>query len=116
MSSKQRKPAKVPLITSICAALALIFGLGIPALNEHVPEIKPAVSETADTQNPSIGSLSFDELPPYSGSPWIEVNGNVPSFTEEERALASDTDIGGIFESYSELDSLGRCGPAFACI
>ena len=116
MSSKQRKPAKVPLITSICAALALIVGLGIPALNEHVPEIKPAVSETADTQNSSIGSLSLDELPPYSGSPWIEVNGNVPSFTEEERALASDTDIVGIFESYSELDSLGRCGPAFACI
>ena len=37
------------------------------------------------------------------------LNDNVPEFTEEELSLDS-------FESYSELDSLGRCGTAFANI
>src|SRR5699024_336186 len=37
------------------------------------------------------------------------LNGNVPEFTDED--LARD-----VFESYSELDSLGRCGQAFAML
>lgn len=45
----------------------------------------------------------------YNGSPFVEVNGNVPYFTPEEY-------IAGSFEIYSELDSLGRCGVAYANI
>lgn len=45
----------------------------------------------------------------YSGSPFVEVNGNVPYFKEEEYTTES-------FETYSELDSLGRCGVAYANI
>ncbi len=45
----------------------------------------------------------------YSGSPFVEVNGNVPYFGEEEHTTES-------FEIYSELDSLGRCGVAYANI
>lgn len=37
------------------------------------------------------------------------VNHNIPSFTEEEITTES-------FEQYAELDALGRCGTAFACI
>lgn len=37
----------------------------------------------------------------------MEVNGNVPYFTEED--LTTDA-----FEEYSPLDALGRCGVAFA--
>jgi DNA-entry nuclease len=40
----------------------------------------------------------------------IEINGNVPFFTEAD--LQADT----AFATYSELDSLGRCGPAFGCV
>ena len=37
------------------------------------------------------------------------VNQNVPGFTEEEVTCES-------FEQYSELDALGRCGTALACV
>lgn len=44
----------------------------------------------------------------YSGEPYAVVNDNVPYFTDEEK---SETEA---FETYSKLDSLGRCGVAYA--
>ena len=40
---------------------------------------------------------------------YVELNGNVPEFTESEIKAKS-------FEKYSRLDYLGRCGVATACI
>ncbi len=45
----------------------------------------------------------------YNGSYFEEINNNIPYFTEEDKNL-------NIFESYSELDNLGRAGIAFAKI
>ncbi len=53
--------------------------------------------------------VSEPAVPPYSGSPSVEICGNVPLFDESEKATDS-------FESYSDLDELGRCGVAYACI
>lgn len=58
-------------------------------------------------KEPSISSIL--ELPEYSGSPYIVINNNEPDFDESYY----ETDY---FEEYSGLDSLGRCGPAFANI
>ena len=46
-------------------------------------------------------------VPEYSGSAYTVINGNDPYFTE-----TSDVS----FENYSELDYLGRCGEAYACL
>ena len=54
-------------------------------------------------------SYDLDEIPAYAGEPWVAVNGNQPFFEE-----ADYTDVA--FETYSELDALGRCGPAWACV
>lgn len=54
-------------------------------------------------------SLSLSNIPAYSGSPYIELEENLPSFTTEEITTES-------FEEYSELDDLGRCGIAYANI
>lgn len=54
-------------------------------------------------------SYNVNEIPEYNGNPVIVINNNVPSFTDED--YNSKT-----FESYSELDMLGRCGVAFASI
>ncbi len=48
-----------------------------------------------------------EKIPAYKGEASIEINGNVPFFTSQE--FTTDA-----FEHYSERDSLGRCGPAFA--
>lgn len=42
------------------------------------------------------------------GVPYVEINGNVPKFTEAEKTQNE------IVERYSELDHLGRCGVAYA--
>ena len=51
--------------------------------------------------------VSLAEIPAYSGSAYVAVNGNQPFFTQEDYTTAS-------YETYSPLDSLGRCGPAMA--
>ena len=57
----------------------------------------------------SAAPVSLEDIPAYTGSPYIALNGNQPEF--EEGDLSSES-----FETYSPLDSLGRCGPAYACI
>ncbi len=52
----------------------------------------------------------FDSIPEYRGTPYIEVNHNIPFFTDEDK---KNTDA---FETYSDLDNLGRCGAAYANI
>ena len=45
----------------------------------------------------------------YTGQPIVELDGNSPHLN------ASDAQ-GGAFQTYSELDELGRCGAAYACL
>ncbi len=54
-------------------------------------------------------SYSLETIPEYSGNPYVAINENVPFFTSEEIAVS-------VLEEYSELDTLGRCGVAYACI
>lgn len=53
--------------------------------------------------------ISLDEVPEYSGIAYVEINGNLPYFTEEE--IVDDS-----YEEYGELDALGRCTVTIACI
>lgn len=57
----------------------------------------------------SLTALYLDNLPPFSGEPYVAVNGNVPSFLPGELTTSS-------YEVYSPLDDLGRCGVASACV
>lgn len=60
--------------------------------------------EPAGTQESSV---SLTEIPEYSGKPYVEIEGNRPEFSDNDKTKES-------FETYSELDSLGRCGVAYA--
>lgn len=51
--------------------------------------------------------ISLENLPEYTGEPYVVLNGNVPNFTPEDLTETS-------FEEYSNLDSLGRCQVAYA--
>ena len=57
----------------------------------------------------AVSSVTLENIPAYSGSPYVELNGNVPCFEESEHTTIP-------FEYYSELDSLGRCQVAYANI
>ena len=53
--------------------------------------------------------VSLEDIPEWNGAAWVELEGNEPGFTKEEMTLE-------VFENYSELDYLGRCGVAYANI
>lgn len=70
--------------------------------------IKPRSDETQTTdQVQSV--LSLEDIPEYSGEPYVVINDNIPDFDDSDMTTDS-------FESYSELDALGRCGVAYANI
>ncbi len=53
---------------------------------------------------------TVNDVPDFDGeTKFVAINRNVPKFNDEELKAQP-------FEAYSELDSLGRCGVAFACI
>ena len=52
---------------------------------------------------------SVNNIPEYSGEDFVALNNNVPNFDEKDKTTTS-------FETYSPLDSLGRCGEAYANI
>jgi DNA-entry nuclease len=68
--------------------------------------------QTEYTAQSSIGlqgANQVKDIPDYSGDPYYVINDNQPSFAEGDYTTSS-------FESYSNLDELGRCGVAFANI
>ena len=57
----------------------------------------------------STKQFSLSSIPAYSGSPYVEVNNNIPYFSQADYTTAS-------YEYYSDLDSLGRCGVCVASV
>ena len=49
------------------------------------------------------------DISKYSGQPYVVINDNNPGFLEKELTTKS-------YEEYSQLDGMGRCGVAEACI
>ena len=64
---------------------------------------------SAPAEITTASRFSTSDVPAYSGKAYTSVNGNVPYFSAAELATQS-------FETYSDLDSLGRCGVTYACI
>lgn len=96
------------LLGSLLLSLSLLFG-GCSADESTNKNIRMS-NETSDklSDTPST-SYDLESIPEYSGEPYVTIHDNVPFFSEEE--LTTDA-----FETYSELDDLGRCGTAYANI
>ncbi len=85
----------------VCLTKTPVF----PWLQDAIGQFSFLQSQSPDTAS----AIDLDSIPEYSESPYIEINGNKPNFSAEE--ITTD-----VFEQYSELDSLGRCGVAYANI
>ncbi len=55
------------------------------------------------------GDIDVSVIPAYSGTPYVEINNNVPSFTDDEKSTT-------VYQSYSKWDDLGRCHQAQAIL
>ena len=91
----------------------------------------PKQSETTNKNTNTWVSFTTDgwnkiDIPPYTGEPYIEINNNIPFFTEEETKIETlqakideyqkSKDTIGTLEFYSKLDTLGRCQEAHAYV
>ena len=91
---KQKKKMAAVLMTACLLTLTACSGL--------------TGSELPDSGR-TVEYSSVLDVPEYEGEPYVEINGNTPDFTEAELTTEA-------YETYSELDFLGRCGEAEACI
>ena len=92
--SKKTKKKMNPFLKVIYTVLFIILSLLTPLVADEIP------------QQPQY-SISLDAIPPYDASPYVVIDGNRPDFTEAELTLEA-------FETFAELDSLGRCGVTYA--
>lgn len=80
-------------------------------MSAAAPALDTAIDTSLDTSiGTSIDVNASTSIPSYTGEIFTVLNNNVPSFSEKQKQR---TDA---FETYSKLDSLGRCGVAFANI
>lgn len=84
-------------------------GLGAPEAQPPVEEETPEEEKQSETPPSSEGAFSLSGVEPYTDQAYVPVNGNQPYFSENDLTAQS-------YEYYSDLDELGRCGVAHACI
>ena len=74
------------------------------------PTTPPEPEKETETK-PVVGTSKFDikQVPAYSGKAYVVINNNNPYFTKSDMKTNS-------YESYANLDSLGRCGVTIACV
>ena len=95
-----------------CSSTSVSNGVG-QALNiiEQVTDSsnKNNIVLNNPTENSNESNIDINNIPAYSGNDYIVLNNNIPNFSDSDLTTTS-------FEEYSPLDSLGRCGVAYANI
>ena len=104
MNRRKKQNTNKIIYGIITLILVLIAGYFSPDILEQVSE-----NQLQNEIIYTVSSTDLESIPEYSNSPYIILNDNKPEFTEEELKTSP-------FESYSKLDSLGRCGVAMANI
>ena len=111
-------PKYLSKVTSLLLAFLLCLSVltGCSSGEQNTTELEQQSAQQEQTQQDEpkqevvdASAYTLDKIPAYSGSPYVEVNNNVPEFSEEDKTRSS-------FEEYSPLDYLGRCGAAFALV
>ena len=99
---------KKKLILAFCLILSavLIFcGCG----DTEKPDENIDVNSSSSQSYPEDYIASVNDAPEFSGDPYVAIRNNEPQFDNKDLVTKS-------YESYSKLDSLGRCGVVMACI
>ncbi len=89
-------------LTLLCFFMMIVFFI-VSYFQKEIENTPKNIKEE------STVSYNIEDIPPYSGDAYVILNNNRPLFEEKDYSINS-------FEDYSELDSLGRCGQAFANI
>jgi len=106
MKKKEKKKLQKYILGIIVTAIVALISYFYPQFEDEIHQILGTEIVSATT---TITSFDLSSIPEFTDSPFVYINNNIPDFTEEDYKK-------GVFEYYSELDSLGRCGVAFANI
>ncbi len=106
---KHRKIFGIVLFLLFLVSISL-FLINKFAINDNYEDINTTTKNISKTTITTTKKLyNIENIPEYDGSEYIIINNNEPTFSDEYKNQSS-------FELYSNLDSLGRCGVAFANI
>ena len=113
MSRRKSKKNIRNLLFTLFAVICIgIIGYLNPNIQGYINNTLNLSENTVSSSSSKISySSSFDlnSIPDYQNNPYVVLNNNMPEFEESDYKAES-------FEIYSDLDSLGRCGVAFACL
>lgn len=114
MKNKKRVIPLAAVILAVISAVLFFFPDFPTTLPSDFPVETESVSASLEAllseENASLyDSFSISSVPEYGGKPYVGVNNNVPFFAYSDLCAVS-------YEYYSPLDSLGRCGAAYASI
>ena len=102
---KNKKQNIWQAIATIVVAISIgVFGY----INQEIETPDETRKIANSTQKESI-IFNLSTIPEYSSSPYVEINNNIPYFSEEDYIMEA-------FETYSEWDNFGRSGVAYANI
>lgn len=93
----------VLLVVFLLLASLLLSGCHLISTPNYDPVIEPTPQASAEAED------VIESIPAYHGEPYVVLNDNQPDFDLDDFTMES-------FESYSDLDYLGRCGVAYANI
>ncbi len=96
------------LLAGSLTILVTILGVSGALLGETLQD-QNSSSTPSSSYSSTSSEFDYSAVPAYTDSPYIAVNNNVPYFTEKDYTTES-------YESYGELDSLGRCTSCIACV
>lgn len=103
MNKRDKKQLKKLILTILLAIVIALIGYFSSELDISF------VTETP-TNSKQVISFNLEDIPDFdSNTPYVIINNNIPEFEEKDLVQKS-------FEKYSDLDSLKRCGVAYACV
>lgn len=103
MNKRDKKQLKKLILTILLAIVIALIGYFSSELDISF------VTETP-TNSKQVISFNLEDIPDFDGNtPYVIINNNIPEFEEKDLVQKS-------FEEYSDLDSLKRCGVAYACV
>lgn len=98
MRNEKMRKYGIKILSLLLAVLMLCSCSAYTAVDENLNS----------TDTGTSAAVAIDEIPEYTDSPYVEINGNKPDFDVSKYSES--------FETYGELDELGRCTVCFANI
>ena len=92
--------------TSLKRLLILIVFAIVIGIAGYLPN---TLSSSNTVSSTNVIKTSVSDIPEYQGNPYVIINDNIPTFSKKDYNSEA-------FETYSDLDNLGRCGVAYAKI